>query len=554
MALLRVLSGQGYGRVYRVEEPCCALGRGVDCHLRDLFLQSPEVSRHHARIERFQDAYVLSDTSMHGTRVNGRPVCEPIALHDQDHISIGACSLLFLERGLSDSLALGEEAAGLTYFFEQLDDSSIQSRCDFTPPTAYPPNHGDERMRALVEMLTSLGRSLDLHHVLDLALAGLLRIYPQAERGFVGLRIADSDTVTPAAVKHRDPGRVDHVQVCRTIVRRVMTSGESIRLLDPSQSSLLQESESIVGLQLRSVMCAPLMASDGQALGVVQVDTSHRPGAFAHDDLEVMTAVARLIALAVEHSRLHEQAVAQQALQRDLEMARMVHRSLFPKEPPELGGFRFFAFCEAAMHVGGDYYDYIPLADGRLAVVLADASGKGVSAALWMTNLSAELKRRLALDSRPAEALRRINGQLLASECDGRFATMLLTVLDPNSDEILLVNAGHPPPLLRRLDGSVEPAGGPPRWLPLGIAPDESYSETCIRLGPGERLVMFSDGFPDALNLAGEEYGLDRLRQSVAGGPADVEQLGGQVVRNVRSYSASAAQTDDMCLICFGRS
>ena len=144
----------------------------------------------------------------------------------------------------------------------------------------------------------------------------------------------------------------------------------------------------------------------------------------------MLASVASQAAIAVDNAQLHENALKQQAVERDLELAHKVQRGLLPARPPQLAGYHFFDFYEPANQVGGDYYDYIELPGGRLAVVLADVSGKGVSAALLMAKLSGEVRYCLASEPTPAAAMNRINASFSRSGWDDRFVTFVLAVLD----------------------------------------------------------------------------------------------------------------------------
>jgi sigma-B regulation protein RsbU (phosphoserine phosphatase) len=218
-----------------------------------------------------------------------------------------------------------------------------------------------------------------------------------------------------------------------------------------------------------------------------------------------------------------------------------------------LAGYHFFDFYEPANQVGGDYYDYVELPNNRLAVVLGDVSGKGVSAALLMAKLSGEVRYCLASEPDPAAAMSRINASFSRSGWQDRFVTFVLAVLDANSHELTLVNAGHMAPLLRHGKGNVEPIGGDQTGLPLGVDADFEYQSHTRRVAPGDFLALFTDGISEAMNGAGELYGLDRLRDRLAVDVAPAAELGRMILDDVRRFVGSQPQSDDMCLACFGR-
>src|SRR5262249_16892293 len=245
-------------------------------------------------------------------------------------------------------------------------------------------------------------------------------------------------------------------------------------------------------LEIRSLLCAPLLDGDGSAFGVVQIDTDHPLHAFTSEDLEVMVGAVSQAAMAVRFARLHEEDLRRQAVERDLELARRVQLGLLPEGYPDCEGFEFFAHYRAAYDVGGDYYDFIELPNERIALVVADAAGKGVSAALMMAKLSGELKYHLSCES-PGTALSRMNDSLCAG-ARSRFVTLLAAILDRGSGTLTLVNAGHPAPLRRRPNGTVEAVAEATRGPALGLMPRRQYAEAVVGIEPGDLWLAYTDG------------------------------------------------------------
>ena len=225
-----------------------------------------------------------------------------------------------------------------------------------------------------------------------------------------------------------------------------------------------------------------------------------------------------------------------------------------PSAPPKVEGYHFFDFYEPANQVGGDFYDYIFLPGGRLAIVLADVSGKGVPAALVMARISSEVRFCLAIEPSVAEAVNRINSGFCRSGWDDKFVTFVLALLDPVREELTLVNAGHMPPLLRRGSGKVEPIGDDDSaGLPLGIDADTQYNSSTLPFSRGDFLTMFTDGISEAMNPDNKLYGIDRLAAAIGRQAPDVGALGRIILDDVKQFVAGRSQSDDMCLVCFGR-
>jgi hypothetical protein len=311
------------------------------------------------------------------------------------------------------------------------------------------------KLAAMMEIAHNLGKAVSLDDVLPKLLDSLFKIFLQADRGFIILQASENAPLVPKAVKHRRAANNETVRISKTIVRQAMSSKQAILSADAAADDRFDMAQSIADFHIRSLMCVPLVDSEERALGVIQIDTLDQRSRFCNDDLEVLASVASQAAIAIENAQLHEQAMKQQAVQRDLELAHKVQQGLLPAAPPEIPGYYFFNYYLPANQVGGDYYDYIPLPGGKMAVVVGDVSGKGVSAALLMAKLAGDVRFCLASERDHAEAVRRINAMFASSNWEDRFVTFVLAVLDPTAQEVTIVNAGNMPPLLRHSGGRV---------------------------------------------------------------------------------------------------
>ncbi len=296
-----------------------------------------------------------------------------------------------------------------------------------------------------------------------------------------------------------------------------------------------------------------MIGSDDKPLGVIQIDTLNQRARFTDEDLEVLAGIASHAAVAFDNASMHEQVVAQRAMQRDLELARRMQRTLLPSKPPQVPGYFFFDYYQAARQVGGDYYDYVQLPGGRFAVIVGDVAGKGVPAALLMARLSADVRFLLASEEDPAKAVQQINDSFANHDWQDRFVTMITAVVNPRTNELTIVNAGHMAPLLRRRGGSVEEIGEEAAGLPLGVSEGFQYEHHTHILEPGDVVTIFTDGFSEAMNGERELYGLDRLKQQIATPSVDVADFGQHILEDVSRFVDGFDQSDDMCLVCFGR-
>jgi serine phosphatase RsbU (regulator of sigma subunit) len=238
--------------------------------------------------------------------------------------------------------------------------------------------------------------------------------------------------------------------------------------------------------------------------------------------------------------------------ERELRLAAQVQRGFQPDRPPEIPGYEFFDFYQPTSPTGGDYFDYIPLSADRLALVVADVVARGVAAALLMAKLSAETRFALFSEPTPAAAVVGLNQRLCESNMQ-RLVTMVLLVLDSASHRATLVNAGHMPPLHRRLDGRIEEPGATLVGRPLGVTDGVGYEQCEIEIRPGDSLTLFTNGISASRNGSGAYYTNHRLREQVRQTGGTPAQLGLALAEEVRRFVANAPQDDDMCLVCFGR-
>ena len=560
MAILQLLKGSGESEEFAVEGDRAVLGRHPDC---DIMLDAASVSRQHAQILKQNGDYFVEDLhSRNGTFVNGRLIQGRHPLQDGDRLKICDLAFIFFLDQPSDRLPTGLDQSGSSLAALMIDDdggpiatSTIMSKLDVASSNAGVrlTVNPEVKLRAMIEIAKNLGKAVSLDEVLGKLLDSLFKIFIQADRGFVILRTQPDGLLVPKAIKHRRADMEDQIRISRTIVNQVMQSQEAVLSADAANDSRFDSSQSIADLRIRSVMCAPLVDSDGNSLGVIQVDTADQRQRFQKDDLDVLASVASQAAIAVDNAGMHETALKQQALERDLELAHKVQRGLLPAAPPIVAGYSFFDFYEPANQVGGDYYDYVELSGNRLAVVLGDVSGKGVSAALLMAKLSGEVRYCLASENTPAAAINRINASFSRSGWQDRFVTFVLAVLDADRNEITLVNAGHMPPLLRHSGGKVEEIGGDEAGLPLGVDADFEYEQYTRPFAAGDFLAIFTDGISEAMNMAGELYGLDRLAEQLATKPVPSSGLGRLILDDVKRFVGGRPQSDDMCLACFGR-
>lgn len=575
MATLRLVNGVEPNRRFELEAERSTIGRSSDC---EVALDVAAVSRRHAQVVRQGETFLVEDLgSRNGTFINGQKIAAPQVLSPGDRIVICDQEFAFetADSAEKPSLLGGRPNSSASSLVQLVDDSSDETSDDDGGPSDYMATiqltgsggsgAGDTgggwsmsarpevKLAALVEISQGLGRAISIDEVLPKLLDSLFKVFTQADRGFVVMRPEPEAPLVPVAAKTRRGDMEEGARISRTIVEEAMNGKKAILSADAASDERFGMAESIAQFQIRSMMCVPLIDSEGEALGVIQIDTLNQRSRFTDDDLEVLAAVASQASVAVDNARMHDQMVAQQALERDLELATRMQRALLPSSPPNATGYGFFDYYDSARQVGGDYYDYINLPDGRFAVILGDVAGKGVAAAIVMAKLSSDVRFALATEPDLGSAVNYVNRAFAEQGLDDRFVTMIFTIVDPATNEVQLVNAGHMPPMLRHAEGQVEEIHEEITGLPIGVIDDFEFDSATVTLAPGESLTIFTDGFSEAMNSDKDLYGIERLLDQVGQPATSVEELGKHVLDDVRKFVDGFAQSDDMCLCVFGR-
>ena len=444
-------NGPNAGKRIHLTSGVVTLGRReVDVRIDDQY-----VSQRHAQITFDGDAYYVTDLgSRNKTVLNGCELTpqQPHRLNDGDRITVARVRVFVFHCRASSApgptVEWSDDEAGSD------SDSTIHSKLDVDPSSAATSAavSAEVKLGVLFELTRELGRKLTLDAVLPKVLDSLFRVFPQADRGFIVLT-DDRGRLIPRWTKTRRPSD-DSIRISQTVIRQVLESKQSqLREVIPDD---LQATDSLLGIGF--FVCAPLLDSTERAIGVIHLDTLHRRKPFKREDMELLASVAIQAGMTIENAQVHETVVQLQKIELDVQMANEVQRAFLPKGPPAFAGYVFFDYYNAARLVGGDYYDYVELPDGRTAIIVADVAGKGVAAALVMARVSAEAKFCLATEPRPGDAMNRLNDRLCLLEID-RFVTMVILVLDPRTHDVTIVNAGHMPPFWRRVDGTVEEPG-----------------------------------------------------------------------------------------------
>jgi sigma-B regulation protein RsbU (phosphoserine phosphatase) len=297
----------------------------------------------------------------------------------------------------------------------------------------------------------------------------------------------------------------------------------------------------------RSFMVVPLK-SQGRIVGVLAVTERMDARPFSGEDLEIVTAIATQLSEAYQNIILYGEAVEKNRMEKELEITYRMQQSLLPETFPEMKGCSIAATSVPALEVGGDIYDYMRLGRERFALYVADVSGKGVPASLFMA-MCRSVVRVMGGRMPPAKVLAEANRHIHADSKSGMFVTMFYVLCDKRQRTLRYASAGHERMYLVR-SGGKRVTFLKTRGIPLGVLPDARYREAVARFSEGDVLVLVTDGVLDARNVAGEAFGEERLlsvvQQTARGEPSDIVD---EIRRALSDFTGEAPQFDDLTLV-----
>lgn len=385
------------------------------------------------------------------------------------------------------------------------------------PPDSKPNLSVVDKLRLLLDITKTISRSLDLDEVINLVMDTLGSLLPYSAAG-IYLIENDGKGESPYIFKSKTIRGYDisfelvepRLKLGEGFIGYVAQTGKPIICHDVNQDPRYYKARE----QTRSEIVAPIISND-QVIGVFDLE-SNEIDAYTDDDLQVLTLLASQVAIIIEKAELHEQLIEKKRIQAQLEVARQVQLELLPDNDPKLKGFDISAYVFPTEEVSGDYYDWVKIFDDQIGVIIADAAGKGIPAALLVAFLRASLRAGVQTGYAPHIAMSKVNNLLWDSVESHQFVTALYGILDATNKTFVYSNAGHNPPLVINSNGNykfVEYGD-----LPLGMFRSMRYHQHFLRLEKGQVLVLYTDGITEASKNDGEEFGRERLAKLVLEG------------------------------------
>jgi phosphoserine phosphatase RsbU/P len=540
-----VVDPNGHRKRVPVDPIPFLIGRQPENHL---ILRDSRVSRSHARIVVENGAYVLEDNgSRHGTFVNGKRVKRK-ALENTDRVEFGA-----------------QDSYQLHFALDGLELKRLMEQVGGGEAAPAPLGVGSNlaKLRAILDLARTLQSSFSIDEVLVSVVDTALTI-TGAERGFLLLRSTpDAPLETRVARNKRGQNlRETDLRVPREVIRRALEHRRELLSMnfEPLGVDETRPQNSIVDLELRSVICVPLvriragqnnatsvMVSGNETVGVLYMDSRVMAADLAGGNRELLQTLAIEASTVLENARLLQEEQSKHQLEDELRLARTIQQSLLPRSLPSDGWLRASGSSLASHEVGGDYYDVTRVSSHCWSAVVADVSGKGVSSAL----LASLLQGALLIVSEHPEAMghrmERLNRFLLDRTGGEKYATVFYSLLHEDG-RMYYVNAAHCPPMVVRANGQrseLEASG-----MPVGLVETAEFAVLEEHLAPGDKIVIYSDGVTEAQNLETAFFGKKRLREVVqAHATESCATIHDAVQDAVAAFTEGAAQSDDITLV-----
>ena len=517
------------------------IGRQSD---NDLVLLDNRISRRHARILQDGNGYSIEDAgSRHGTLVNERLINSCVPLRTGDRIGLGVTDTY--------ALTFKIEEAVLPGILEKLEKAAVG------------PVPQLRHLSVLLQMARMLNRAPALEEVLSTLLDTALRL-TEAERGLLFLTAEDGKLRLHSARDRRgvllDSGLDDY---SHTVVERVAETGVEEVVLEELGTGLATQETGVISGAARGIVAVPLLKlpvieevsgeTISQALplllGVLYLDSRSRPTAVTSLDREVLQTLAVEGATVIENARLFRITRQQERNQHELALARSIQQSLLPRQLPEASYFDLHALTMSCQTVGGDYHDVVPLPGDRYGITVADVSGKGLPAAMMAVTLQGIFNGVASGNPSLPDLFARVNAFLYDRTPSEMYATLFYGVVEAGGI-FRFVNAGHVPPILIRSDGSMVTVTG--TSFPVGLFAAAAFQVESLKLEPGDKLLIFSDGVTEAQNVNREFFGDTRLEQLVKSHrDQDPREICKRVVLEVQNFAGNAPQADDLTVLCF---
>ena len=521
----------------------------------DFAIQDKTVSKNHAEIVVDAGGFHLADNgSKNGTLVNGEMITGSVSVKEGDKIMFGQAEFKLTHQDKKSSDA-SPVPTTTRLADKDLGNSVFLSINEALQPLPTKATERPELVSTLFEMAKLLSLPEPKEIMLERSLGLIARVIPAERLAVLSVAEDQSEIYTDAALlpHGKDPGAFT---LSRTIVNEIITNKNAILICDPLTDPRFAEQKSIIMSELKSAVAVPLF-DEGRVLGILYADTTSPAHRYDDEHLRVLATFGNLIASRLLNYELMNERQEKQVIEAELRRASSIQKGLLVTDPPEHPGYEIMAFQEQSRSVGGDLYDLCTLPDGRLLFCVADVSGKGMGAALLMSNILASFRILYEFeDFDLCRAVSRVSLQMNKYSQMGDFATLFIGIADSNSGRITYVNAGHNPPVVVRSDGRIEHLDA--TGFMIGAFDFGDWTEGKLDLADEDLLYIFTDGVTEAQQFesndddegAVDQYGEERLerllKESRRLNPGEIVDC---IMKDISDFVGDAPQSDDITML-----
>ena len=553
MLKLHVLPAEGEPFDYALETESVVIGRSS---ASDLVIHDRFLSRRHARLFRDGELVKIEDLgARNGTFVNHSLVEKTAVIGPGDEIKLAGSLIRVYDSEMpvsppppsqEISREIGLENASIIRPAAELLQRTDPSSGKTVLGSGLDIQRYAERLQILLDVHSALGRWLQLDELLDLILDRVFT-HVRPEQAVIYLK-QDGGEFRKAAGRTL-PGVREQIVPARSLVREVSEKGVAALVVDVEADERFAQAQSIMMSGVRSLIAAPLLEEEGGSLGMIVVSTNSLAKQFQESDMELLVALGSVAALRIRNAALAEEAVERRRLEEELALARRIQEALLPQKLPVIPGYELYGGNTASWHVSGDYYQIATCNDGdTLMLLVADVSGHGMAASLLTASFEA-LAAGMIEDARPPEEIcTKVSRRLYRRTPPEKYATAFVVRLDRETGAVDYANAGHNQGLIIRASGEVDELGS--TGMPVGLVEESDYDAGQASLGPGDTLVVYTDGIVETFDPDGEQFGMERLIDACKRTrSAPLEEMVETIQQDLDGFARGVPFADDRTLV-----
>jgi serine phosphatase RsbU (regulator of sigma subunit) len=555
MPILYVYPKKGELFHFPLKKQKISVGRSAD---NDISIHDPFSSGHHALIYPSETGYAVRDNnSKNGTFLNGNKILSETELNEGDEILIGSTRIIF-NKELSTNVEVTDGPSSSANINTIMHLEEILKKPDISTIKAAVKPFDIERIKSehrSFSAISEVSKALILHmplnelleHIMDLIMENL-----PMDRGIMMLKEGNPAQLISKVVRINNKKFLNKkIQVSQSIINVAVDKHSAVLASDVQADPRFKSQESIIQLNIHSAMCVPLW-NNKEIIGIIYSDRISILEKFSDEDLRLLTLLSNLAAVKIENAKLIDQSIEKEKMEKELSLASQIQKDFLPKENPSCKNFEIAGNNIPCYQVGGDYYDFISINPSCLGIIVADVSGKGVSASLLMASLRAALHSDIHPQYKLAKMTAKLNDFIHRSSPINSFITFFFCELDKKSGELRYINAGHNPPLILDKRGKIHRLGS--CGLCLGMFPSQVYKVKKVTLNSGDTAVIFTDGITESRNKENKDFedrGLIKALRKHS--KLSAQKILEKIYKELDSFTSGADQMDDMTLVIIKR-